>query len=145
MADEKKSDKPGKSGKAAKSEKADKASRAHKPAKSAKKPNPARSGNPAKAAAAERERLEASRSAANRVSRVPAKVKETGSPRWYAPVMVGLLVIGLLWVVTTYLFQGKYPIPYFVEHHASDWLLNGNLYVGFLIMMAGFLGLLRWR
>lgn len=123
----------------------DKGKDSRKPKKSTKKPNPARSGNPAKAAAAERERLEASRSAANRVSRVPTKVKETGSPRWYAPTMVGLLVIGLLWVVTTYLFQGRYPIPYFVEHHASDWLLNGNLYVGFLIMMAGFLGLLRWR
>ena len=56
-----------------------------------------------------------------------------------------LLVIGLLWVVTTYLFQGKYPLPYFVEHHVGDWLFNGNLYIGFLIMMSGFLGLLRWK
>jgi len=59
--------------------------------------------------------------------------------------MVTLLVIGLLWVVTTYLFQGKYPLPYFVEHHVGDWLFNGNLYIGFLIMMSGFLGLLRWK
>ena len=56
-----------------------------------------------------------------------------------------LLVIGLLWVVATYLFQGKYPLPYFVEHHVGDWLFNGNLYIGFLIMMSGFLGLLRWK
>ena len=56
-----------------------------------------------------------------------------------------LLVIGLLWVVTTYLFQGRYPLPYFAEHHAGDWLYNGNLYIGFLIMMSGFLGLLRWK
>ncbi|ETJ05112.1 MAG: hypothetical protein Q605_AUC00546G0001, partial [Actinomyces urogenitalis DORA_12] len=27
----------------------------------------------------------------------------------------------------------------------SDWLVNGNLYIGFLIIMAGFLGLLRWK
>lgn len=104
-----------------------------------------RSGNPAKAAAAERERLEESRAQANRVSRTPQKVKETGSPRWYAPSMVTLMVIGLLWVVVTYLFKGEYPIPYFVEHHASDLLVNGNLYVGFVIMMLGFLGLLRWK
>ena len=112
---------------------------------SEKKKDPARSGNPAKAAAAERERLEASRAAANRVSRVPTKVKETGSPRWYAPTMVGLMCVGLLWVVVTYLFKGQYPIPYFTAHHASDWLGNGNLYIGFLIIMAGFLGLLRWK
>ena len=73
------------------------------------------------------------------------KSKDTASPRWYAPTMVTLLVIGLLWVVTTYLFQGKYPLPYFVEHHVGDWLFNGNLYIGFLIMMSGFLGLLRWK
>ena len=45
---------------------------------------PKRSGNPAKAAAAKKEEQE-SRSAANRVSRVPVKVKRTGSPNWYAP------------------------------------------------------------
>jgi len=105
---------------------------------------PKHSGNPAKAAAAKKEEQE-SRSAANRVSRVPVKVKRTGSPNWYAPTMVTLMVIGLLWVVATYLFQGKYPLPYFRAHHANDWLANGNLYVGFLVMMLGFLGLLRWK
>lgn len=104
-----------------------------------------RSGNPAKAAAAEKARLEESRSAANRVSRVPRKVKETGSPRWYAPTMVTTMLVGLAWVVTTYLFRGEYPLPYFVDHHAGSWLVNGNLYVGFIIMMVGFLGLLRWK
>jgi len=59
--------------------------------------------------------------------------------------MVTLMVIGLLWVVATYLFQAKYPLPYFRSHHEHDWLANGNLYVGFLIMMLGFLGLLRWK
>ncbi|SHE26642.1 cell division protein crga [Actinomyces glycerinitolerans] len=111
----------------------------------AKHPRPERSGNPAKRAAAERARMEESRAAANRVSRVPRKVKETGSPRWYAPMMVTFLVVGLLWVVITYLFKGAYPLPYFVENHASDWLVNGNLYLGFAIMLVGFLGLLRWK
>ena len=109
---------------------------------SSSKKHPERSGNPAKAAKALEEE---SRAAANRVSRTPKKIKDTASPRWYAPTMVTLLVIGLLWVVTTYLFQGKYPLPYFVEHHVGDWLFNGNLYIGFLIMMSGFLGLLRWK
>ena len=121
------------------SEKTEKKSKADK---GSKKKHPERSGNPAKAAKALEEE---SRAAANRVSRTPKKIKDTASPRWYAPTMVTLLVIGLLWVVTTYLFQGKYPLPYFVEHHVGDWLFNGNLYIGFLIMMSGFLGLLRWK
>ena len=121
------------------SEKTEKKSKADK---GSKKKHPERSGNPAKAAKALEEE---SRAAANRVSRTPKKIKDTASPRWYAPTMVTLLVIGLLWVVTTYLFQGKYPLPYFVEHHIGDWLFNGNLYIGFLIMMSGFLGLLRWK
>ena len=119
----------------------DKGSKKSSSSKSKKK-HPERSGNPAKAAKALEEE---SRAAANRVSRTPKKVKDTASPRWYAPTMVTLLVIGLLWVVTTYLFEGRYPLPYFAEHHATDWLFNGNLYIGFLIMMSGFLGLLRWK
>ena len=124
------------------SEKKDKADKDTKKSSSSKKKHPERSGNPAKAAKALEEE---SRAAANRVSRTPTKVKDTASPRWYAPTMVTLLVIGLLWVVTTYLFNGQYPLPYFTKHHATDWLLNGNLYIGFLIMMSGFLGLLRWK
>ena len=107
--------------------------------------NPLRSGNPAKVAA-ERERMRSSRAAANRVSRVPVKVKSLGSPRWYAPTMVTLMIIGLLWVVVTYLSKGQFPLPYFTRHYrTADWRINGNLYVGFLIMMLGFLGLLRWK
>ena len=113
-----------------------------KKSSSSKKKHPERSGNPAKSAKA---REEESRAAANRVSRTPTRVKDTASPRWYAPTMVTLMVIGLLWVVTTYLFNGLYPLPYFAKHHATDWLFNGNLYIGFLIMMSGFLGLLRWK
>ena len=119
-----------------------KANKVSKKSSSSKKKHPERSGNPAKAAKALEEE---SRAAANRVSRTPKKIKDTASPRWYAPTMVTLLVIGLLWVVATYLFQGRYPLPYFAEHHAGDWLYNGNLYIGFLIMMSGFLGLLRWK
>ena len=124
-----------------KTETKSKADKSSKKSSSSKK-HPERSGNPAKAAKALEEE---SRAAANRVSRTPKKIKDTASPRWYAPTMVTLLVIGLLWVVTTYLFEGRYPLPYFAEHHATDWLFNGNLYIGFLIMMSGFLGLLRWK
>ena len=125
-----------------KTETTSKASKGSKKSSSSKKRHPERSGNPAKAAKALEEE---SRAAANQVSRTPKKIKDTASPRWYAPTMVTLLVIGLLWVVTTYLFEGRYPLTYFAKHHATDWLYNGNLYIGFLIMMSGFLGLLRWK
>ncbi len=104
------------------------------------KADPARSGNPAKAA-----RAAGSQGAGRGVSRTPRKVKDTASPTWYAPTMVTFMVVGLLWVVVTYLFKGQYPLPWFMDHHASDWLSNGNLYLGFLVMLVGFLGLLRWK
>lgn len=129
---------------AKKSEK--KSEKPEKPAKSSsRKPDGIRSGNPAKRAAQEREREEESRAAANRVSRTPTRIKGDGSPGWYAPTMVGIMLTGLLWMAITYIFKGRYPLPYFVEHHASDWMLNGNLYIGALILLAGFLGILRWK
>ncbi len=56
--------------------------------------------------------------------------------RWFLPVVLGLMVAGLAWVVTYYLSQGKYPIP--------DWDAK-NLIAGFALLMAGFLGFTRWR
>ena len=58
------------------------------------------------------------------------------NPQWFAPVMVGLLLIGLAWVVTYYITQGKYPIPNFETK---------NLIVGFAVLLAGFGMLTRWR
>ena len=58
------------------------------------------------------------------------------SPRWFAMVMVGLLLLGLAWVVTYYLSQGQYPIPNF---HTK------NLIAGFGVLLVGFGMLTRWR
>jgi Cell division protein CrgA len=58
------------------------------------------------------------------------------SPRWFAGLMVGFLVLGLAWVVTYYITQGKYPIP-----GITDW----NLVAGFAILLTGFGMLTRWR
>jgi hypothetical protein len=58
------------------------------------------------------------------------------NPRWFAPVMVGLLVIGLVWVVVYYLTQADWPIP-----DINNW----NLVVGFGILLLGFGMLTRWR
>lgn len=66
--------------------------------------------------------------------RVPSEVAP--SPRWWAPTMVTLMVLGLVWVVVTYLARGAYPIP-----NLGNW----NLAVGFGVMLAGFVMTLRWR
>jgi hypothetical protein len=59
-----------------------------------------------------------------------------GNPTWFVPVMVGLLVLGLIWVVTFYVTQGSFPVP-----GIGYW----NLAVGFALMLAGFIMTTRWR
>ncbi len=67
----------------------------------------------------------------------PAKsAKKAPNPRWFVPVMVGLMVVGLAWIVVTYLSQSEYPIP---------GLDNWNLAVGFAFILAGFGMTTRWR
>ena len=59
------------------------------------------------------------------------------NPRWFAPVMIGLMLIGLVWVVTYYISgHHEYPVP-----QIGRW----NLGAGFAFMMAGFLMTTRWR
>ncbi|MFY9262660.1 MAG: cell division protein CrgA [Actinomycetaceae bacterium] len=64
----------------------------------------------------------------------PAGVKR--SPRWWAPLMVALALIGLLIVVLAYITGGNAPIPGFG---------NGNLFIGIGLMLAGFLMTMGWK
>ncbi len=59
------------------------------------------------------------------------------SPRWYAPVMVGLMLIGLLWIVVYYVAGDR--IPFIVS--LSAW----NFAIGFGAMVAGLVMSMRWR
>lgn len=65
----------------------------------------------------------------------PTPKDKQPSPRWFAPLMLGLMVLGLMWVVTTYIAQGGYPLP----------IGNWNLAVGFVLMISGFAMTTRWR
>lgn len=56
--------------------------------------------------------------------------------RWFVPVMVGLLLLGLAWIVTYYISRGDYPVP-----NIGDW----NLLAGFGILLTGFVMTTRWR
>lgn len=64
----------------------------------------------------------------------PAGPKKSAS--WWAPTMVALMVVGLIWVVVTYLSDSRFPVP-----GIGSW----NLAAGFAVMMVGFLMTMRWR
>lgn len=66
-------------------------------------------------------------------ARKPARV---GSPRWLAPLMVALFVVGLIWIVIYYVTQTDYPIGA---------LGHGNLFVGFGFILAGFGLSTQWK
>ncbi len=59
------------------------------------------------------------------------------SPRWYAGVMVALMVVGLLWIVVYYVAGDN--IPFMVS--LSAW----NFAIGFGAMVAGLVMSMRWR
>lgn len=58
------------------------------------------------------------------------------SPAWYAPVMAGLFLLGLAYIVTFYVTESRYPIPQIGQ---------ANILVGFAVIMAGFAMATRWR
>lgn len=63
---------------------------------------------------------------------------EATNPRWLAPVMLGLMILGLVWIVTFYLTSSELglPIP-----QLGQW----NLAVGFGLIIVGFGLTTRWR
>ncbi len=58
------------------------------------------------------------------------------NPRWWVPVMLGLMILGLLWIVVYYISQTAYPIPG-IQHL--------NLVIGFGLLLVGFAMTTRWR
>lgn len=55
---------------------------------------------------------------------------------WFKPVMFGLMLLGLAWILAYYIIGTGWPIP-----QIGPW----NIAVGFGIMFAGFLMTTRWR
>lgn len=60
----------------------------------------------------------------------------TPNPVWFKPIMLGLMILGLLWVIIFYLSSQALPIP-----GIGGW----NLVIGFGIAFVGFLMTTRWR
>ncbi len=68
----------------------------------------------------------------------PAGGKKKGpSPRWLGPMVLGLLGLGVLWLVVAYISQASVPIQ-------KD-LGNANVLVGFGFIAAGFALATQWR
>ena len=66
----------------------------------------------------------------------PAKIASGLNPSWWVPTMLGLMVLGLIWLVVFYLSGSKYPVP-----GIGTW----NLAIGFVLLMAGFAMTTRWK
>ena len=66
----------------------------------------------------------------------PVSSAQKPNPVWFKPVMFGLMIIGLLWIIVYYISQGQYPVPS---------LGASNILVGFGIAIVGFLMTTRWR
>ena|SRR5690625_2326442 len=65
-----------------------------------------------------------------------AKVAGPSSPT-YVGIMLGLMVLGLVWMVLYYLWGSSMP----VISHLGNW----NFLVGFSLMVAGLVMTMRWR
>ena len=59
------------------------------------------------------------------------------SPRWYAPLMVALMLLGLLWIVVFYVAGESIPF--------MSGLNAWNFAIGFGLMVAGLVMSMRWR
>ncbi len=55
---------------------------------------------------------------------------------WFLPIMIGLMLVGLVWVLVFYLSNSQFPVP-----GIGAW----NLVIGFGIAFVGFLMTTRWR
>jgi hypothetical protein len=58
------------------------------------------------------------------------------NPVWFKPIMFGLMLLGLTWIIVFYVSQGTLPVQ-----QIGQW----NILVGFGILFAGFLMTTRWR
>lgn len=65
-----------------------------------------------------------------------APTEAAPNPVWWVPVMVTLGLVGLAWIVATYVFNGEFPVP---------GIGNWNLAIGFALVFVGFIMTMRWR
>lgn len=69
---------------------------------------------------------------------VAQQIQDQTNPPWLLPVMLGLMILGLAWIVVYYLTAGSYRLP-------IPGIGNWNLAIGFASILAGFALTTRWR
>jgi hypothetical protein len=65
-------------------------------------------------------------------------VQDQTNPQWFLPLMLGLMILGLAWIVIFYLTAGSYRLP-------IPGIGNWNLAIGFAFILAGFALTTRWK
>ncbi len=79
----------------------------------------------------------------NPVSRTPVKVKAGPSSVWFVVLFVGLMLIGLAWLIVFQLAGSGPDAPSFLQ-----WMSNLNVWnyaIAFAFMITGLLLTMRWR
>ncbi|RZT24569.1 uncharacterized protein UPF0233 [Mycobacterium sp. BK558] len=79
----------------------------------------------------------------NPVSRTPVKVKAGPSSVWFVVLFVGLMLIGLVWLIVFQLAGSGPDVPSFLQ-----WMSNLNVWnyaIAFAFMITGLLLTMRWR
>ncbi|AFA71097.1 putative membrane protein [Gordonia polyisoprenivorans VH2] len=82
----------------------------------------------------------------NPASRTPVKVKAGPSSSIYVGVMLGLMLLGLAWLIVYYLAAGE--TTYGGPGQALHWMNNlgaWNFLIGFSMMVVGLLMTMKWR
>lgn len=75
-------------------------------------------------------------------SRGERKAARIGSPRWLAPTMVAMFVIGLAWIVVFYLAGSMIP---FMNSVGGDLNALVNVAIGFAFIIVGFILATKWQ
>jgi hypothetical protein len=72
--------------------------------------------------------------------------KDSPNPAWFAPVMLGFMVLGLVWIITFYVTGAQYPLGSgLATINGALNLGNWNILIGFGLMMVGFVMSTRWK
>jgi Cell division protein CrgA len=77
------------------------------------------------------------------VSRTPVKVKAGPSSIWFVVLFIGLMLVGLIWLIVFQLAGSGGDAPGFLQWMAE--LGPWNYAVAFAFMITGLLLTMRWR
>jgi len=64
--------------------------------------------------------------------------EDAPNPVWFKPVMFGFMLLGLIWIVLYYVTSSTLGLP-------IPALGQNNIFVGFGLILIGFLMTTRWR